>query len=496
MNSTEKITANEFRLGHPVGLVCDTDIAYTKLANQILESLKASIPNTFLSDPAALKRIAVKMALFVEDIASDLFLWETFKSLYNEKFKKELPFYKVDKDDSQKYDVKLALWMFLSIEVKNAFIHPEFIHLEKMALEILQLISKFGEAHKELPANTKLNAALYNLDALKDITCVKRMVMWLQNSCYLGNWETVADVRPYMQALGIKDETLIRLAIAQDFAFTKRTWPLSMRAQDVYAEILRYATEDKNDEDAERIEEIEFREMELYRLTDNDEQTKKLTSFTGEEFVMDFTTLDPKGKKSPCNAIMTSIGFFNGVWHPIGLAHPTTVDDEQWNKYVEDQKKQSSMSGSADGKFDAIIKKHKGQRLFYMAGTDAYKDWIEKELGVKNPAVIGQLEAKLGKNKPFAIFLEDNGQTNFNLLPELINDKNNPFKKEDGENFTKLDFITRPQNCAPNLLKYLLEHKFLSQLSCYSANDGKQDNKIIQDNIEFIARFFRRDIDW
>ena len=114
MNTYEKsmITLKDIRKGHPFGFSSATDTDYVRIANTVYEMLHY-ISFCAQRTDEEMKRMAIKLTLYFEDIVSEIGLWRSFVHLHQSLYGKPLPFYYTGmgytEDEPNIYDIQYLL---------------------------------------------------------------------------------------------------------------------------------------------------------------------------------------------------------------------------------------------------------------------------------------------------------------------------------------------------------------------------------------------------
>ena len=85
------ITLRDIRKGHPFGVSSSTDKDYADIANTVMAMLRYTPFCTERSDEE-MKRMAIKLTLYFEDMVSEIGLWHSFVRKYQQLYGKPLPF--------------------------------------------------------------------------------------------------------------------------------------------------------------------------------------------------------------------------------------------------------------------------------------------------------------------------------------------------------------------------------------------------------------------
>ena len=131
LNTYEKsmITLKDIRKGHPFGFSSATDTDYVRIANTVYEMLRYVSFCAQRTDEE-MKRMAIKLTLYFEDVVSEIGLWRSYVNLHQSLYGKPLPFYYTDmgytEDEPNIYDIQLLLWdATLDDEYSETLVNPD-----------------------------------------------------------------------------------------------------------------------------------------------------------------------------------------------------------------------------------------------------------------------------------------------------------------------------------------------------------------------------------
>jgi hypothetical protein len=118
--------------------------------------------------------------------------------------------------------------------------------------------------------------------------------------------------------------------------------------------------------------------------------------------------------------------------------------------------------------------------------------WVKEKLLIENIDILADME---NVKTPIATFFEDNGQTTTCFDAECIKHPDNPCYDKSYAEENVLNFIGSRQTCSPGMLIYMLEHRLLPDAMFNDIRGRAHGRRLMQGNIEFLARCMRRDIE-
>lgn len=140
------------------------DLFYLKLSNEVKKIiLTSSHEQDFLNllDKEDIDLLCCFLCAYLEDLASETNVWNTFVRIHQSIYQKPLPFYNLDdyyEEEFNPQDISLLIWYFLNQRVSGKFIFPINSYITETADEIMEL---FEEAWEDAPINSKLKSYYY-----------------------------------------------------------------------------------------------------------------------------------------------------------------------------------------------------------------------------------------------------------------------------------------------------------------------------------------------
>ena len=164
---------------HPYKNQQPTDAYFLQLANQLY-------PYTEMDGilPVTRKKLCVYAAAYLEDIISELGLWQAFVNKNKELYEVPVPFYDIDKDyiegEINKEDIQFILWnTFEKMPYNHSFISPKHIGIDQMATYFFNILAK---AYEEAPENEFLNSYMKSYTTEEE---AEEKLNWLFGHTYL-----------------------------------------------------------------------------------------------------------------------------------------------------------------------------------------------------------------------------------------------------------------------------------------------------------------------
>mgnify|MGYP002623581135 CR=1 FL=1 len=491
--SINTITAGDIKRRHPRYLHCETDRAYAQLANDIHKLLHKGF--TFMEE-RQFRNACISMALFFEDMRSGLHLFETFTQMYQKMYGCYLPFYtsaNADAPEAPLDAMRFMLWHSCVAERKGAVINPTNDGVKAYAEMLLDL---WEERKQTLPPNEELADFLYAEETQTDANMVKTVLVWLSRYCPLGRWFTsLSDEEltdEYKDILnGIDKDTMVYAADCYSL-FERQTWPLSMTPQHVYAEMIRLDMNDPDDPLAEAIDHLVGRPFGIYEVMGLVGNAVRLKDFLGRVISVDQHDFlgDVKQIVRKNTHLGGSVICLDGKWCINGPCIWSKPVKRDIDKQLDKLRYQHHLLNDYAGQYDNFISSHGGERLYICRNAKEHRQWLKNELKLN----AGEMPiTDEYKSKPIAVFFEDNGQMSNCFETACIKHPDNPgYNIPDAEESSMTFFVS--DFCSPGMLLYLIRNGLLPDIMFNDMHGREHGRRLLQDNIDFMARCMRRDI--
>lgn len=484
---------------HPGGFLFETDMAYTELANKIYDIICDILPTDFTHQET--KEISADIAVHCEDVISGTHLFETFSRIYQRMFHFSLPFYDDNEDnDNNGFNLnalRFVVWHSIMTQNLNRLINPMNQGVKMIAEAVLDML-KIHAAN--LPANEEMVDYLYSEEVQTDPIETKKVLMWLMYDCYLGRWELHDSHEESIRRLlnGHGNESMVKYAERSLCTFTSRTWPLSLKPQTIYAEMIRIEMDDDNDDIARAIESITFAPLGLYHITSCDSNYLTVQDYHAKTYTIAIDSFDynPQGeikRNLHTDVIASFISMDNKTWHVNGICSFTNGTQDEFDTYCNNSKHSDELIDRRMHQFDDYINQHGGKRLFFFKDRGDYIGWLKKELHMRNVDSI-DLDI-IPDGQPLTAYIETSGNMIICFNTEAIKHPDNKYYNSiEGREYGFNTFI-EPNSCSPEFAKFLIENNLLPDALINDTHGMERGRQLLQENIEFFARCIRRDID-
>lgn len=226
----------------------NTDIYYLKIANKINNNFNTIISlslSQFLSkDDKAV--FCCFLASYFEDIISNLNIWQSFKLMHKELYKKPLPFYDIDQDyideEINFEDIAFLTWYYLNTIQDNQFISPYNDFILDIATVTMQVLD---EEYEYAPENNILKSLYKFENSDEDFNKTRAFMQFVFFESYLFYTDTKYELdQEYLKTIEENKEEAPETVlgyireITEDFTFNKTSSLLAVNAKDWAKNIL------------------------------------------------------------------------------------------------------------------------------------------------------------------------------------------------------------------------------------------------------------------
>lgn len=487
------ISVSEFQQLHPAQIQCATDKFYTQLTNTICSFFEDSHIGFYRDE---IKQIGTAIALWLEDMASGTHQWEVFEKLYKQQYHRELPFFNnVNNDNWLSLQLQFIVWHSVQSTTDERVFNPENPAIHKIAQDLFHYFMQQGYYDDGvLPANQELADFLFCEETQTDFFEVKKVLIWLAFDSYFGHWDaTYLDInslqvheycsfheglQPHPALYGLRSE----------YCITRRCWPLSLYAKDIYAEMIRIEMDDDNDSYAQAIADIQSKQYSLNRQLSSNKDEIILEDYTGETFKVMRDSFSNANNINSCRYMLGGFAKFNNQWNANGFGSwLKDISPEEWEDCCQEQIFSEDKESN-----EIILERLGGKQLHFVKDVNELKQWHQQHLGIKNLNYSDFAEHF--DDTPLVIFVPKYGGMSIYNIAMAICAPNNPYYDKECAKEDSLGLLADPDQCSPEMLQYLLDHNMLPDAAMTSLRGEEYGRQQVQENIHFLARCLRRDL--
>lgn len=488
-----KITILDWKCERLHAMSYPTDAYYVKLANKLLEYIRFSSLGKDLGEFEQ-SRLAKTIALYFEDVISGVGLWRAFVDMHKELYGKYLPFFEIDEEDYyldeiNRKDVQFLIWMCRMRFREETFFNPENWGIEELASSLYAVLdAEFEEA----PINSRLKENLLEPQIFGDLMLVKDWCIWMLDGSYL----TVQDQNVF-NYLGRLEEELTSLYgsenkstvtyIAYSIAsISMKVGPLALTVPQWLSRLLKVQGMDV---ESQLVAGLESMPINLYLLKDFDNENLYLEGLDEKTYKVcrnSFSGLS-EAVLQIGKGVIAPLVRYNQTWHVVGGASWGNFAE----KFEEIRKETKDKKASDQLLFDKILAANAGSPLLYFKDYEELMDWLGKHIGFSSDF---KLSTGLKSGENLIVWTDPTSDLKVvSGAAACIKDERNPYYNSEKAGEEALGILVDSQQVPSEMLHYLLEHHLLPDARINSIKGAEGGKKLIQENLDFVARFIRED---
>lgn len=490
------LSQEAFRSFHHAAHACATDSYYTALANRLCAAFMPC-RDDFYTLPI-LKRISLKVALYMEDIVADMGLWRSLSEQCRQLFGFDVPVYHSAgdyyADEPNRDAVAYLVWDTVRLAHDDWTLRAEAPELHRLTDAAFDLIdSEFEKA----PVNDEGKAALRQMieDSGNDFLSLRTALSWVAMNDYLvcddcerllqEKWQEVHDSTRH----GMTPDMEMFVSHVR-MLFDYRMGPLALYPNEWLANLARtYGMEDKR----KTLVDVQSLPFEVFRYDVDKDGTLHLEDTTDHKIDVAKDELNHTPKEvSTYDGCMAQFVKFRGQWHLNGSFTPLHL-----NGQLEGQKAGDSATTGHNihpVSTDELLQKTGGRRLLFFKDTGELVGTM-KEFELYPKDAMNSFPNDDSHKLP-CLFVDetdpvDNVFIGFQMSPYICS-PDNPYYDRDTarENAVTLLWTT----AAPvSFVSYLVKHGLLpdaatSPVFCQGGNDDMR-----RGDMYFLMRTERRE---
>ncbi len=487
----KRIFQSHWHITRPMGIISQSDTYYLDLSNKIHSLIDSMRADEIISDKST-RDISIKVAGYFEDVISGFGLWKAFVNIHLKMYGKYLPFYEINEadyydDEINLEDVTFLVWSELqSYEIDNEasrFLNPENPFLTLIALKIYDLLDNEFET---APENVSVCNYIHKFNHIDDLMSARNLLGWLHYDSYLSmsyprlNLKKEIDILKSRKADDFYRENLeiIKYALEKTIIFSKTCTPLAIKTKDWLAQIFVGTPK------AEIFKSIDFKQINNYNIIDSDTETFTIINAEKEKFIVSIDSLSNPPSFKTEKLIMCALVFFNGLWHVNGFA--------SFSSQKLDIKSNDSLLSAKENNKNAYeyVLKHIQKPISYFKNSQELLNKLVQIFPDTEKKNI--LPAELSKFSNFVLFVHPNiGLGFYPNLAQHITDPENMYYDQEVNETEGLGVLTSYYALPKELLEYLINNNLLKGICLKSLLGKEYGKKQLQENIQFVVRFFQ-----
>ena len=512
----KKIVTNDIRFCHPDNMASQTDLYYMRLANRIQGCLCEEFQVEDENKEKIIRRGAILLTNYMEDIVADSGVWRTFSNLCMDLYGHPVPLFHEEEeyypDEPSLNAVRYLLWSAWS-DVTDDYVYSDASLLELMAFTAFSILD---EAFEEAPVNeqlaevtdSQLQLATEGFDELRIV------LKWLYGKCYLISGERNDSLldKHADEMLSLAEGEMFPLKsldMARYYASTRciflyRSGHLALYPKDFLAAMMRAKGMTQEAEDVESIEFLNFGTYKIESIEPQANPTEKapgaervrLTKTSGRQidiYAGELNLPRDKGVEDYDACMASSFVLYQGEWHLNGIVMPFEGAAGKWDDLCKDDPDYTE-PGKQILTGEMLLERTGGKQMVYCADKKELKDFLMEKIGLPGNC-IGVVDKRADKFPTVFIDTENPKQSLqffFGYSP-CIADPDNPFYDKEEARESAINILSDAGSATTHAVQYMLDHGFLPDiyddkvLSEFSTVEEKRKD------IDFLMRYYRRE---
>lgn len=491
----KKIFPADWLKYHPYNRVDETDRYYIKVANEVLNLLDTCpIPEAFPSFETK-KEVACCFTAWLEDMVSELGIWNAFTKECRKLYGRPLPFIEINEEEYldeaiNPEDVNFLLWHLFQRLSPHVLINPENPGINVVAWDLFDLL----DAHcEDAPCNMRLlDYVDFEREELTDFLEYRKLIEWLHFDCYInyGNSESYEEkVLQQIAKYDFSKDYADKVAYDQKIydLFNHRNHLLALTTPEWYAKIAAFY---RFDENKSMFDDVEFRTQRKYYLEKEDEIYYYLIDIlTHEEFpVFKKSTGHVPNAKPGSTLFNCALVRFGGEWWQNGVMIGYDRKDLS-QEDLEDTKEREKENKRAA--YDDFIRASKGELLMYFSSDKELDTFLTKSMGYNYAG--GLEELKVGAGLILTATPEEGLMVQKSGL-KSIKDPRNPFYDPHVAKREAISFYAVSGFCPIEIVQYLTHKGYLPDAALNSVKGEERGRQLVRENWDFLIRYYQRRI--
>lgn len=491
------ITAADLRSHHINKHPYATDMEYTAVAKNLQKIITANVTGGFFNS-AVIKELAIRLTLHLEDTVADAGVWKSFCTEHHNLYGRWLPFLwnskKLPLDEVTPESCAFIIWMVLTSFDDTRYLNPLVPAVEALASVVYDYMNLVFE---DVDINEEMLDDLYSNERLTDFYKMRDVLSWLADAdgCYLSDWDTTVGAgkeeyetfRKYLSK-----ESHITYQVRSILPFKEKVGPLALLPQEWYASMLKSHGKKSY---AKMVREIAAKRFDTYLIQNCNNGVLTMKDVDGEVFAVEQESFGLGfDQRSPeHNLAITSFASYNGKWHVNGIAMFRSLTKD-FDDVIKERRESVEGHERAKDFFEEMVKQNGNRRLYYFSRFEQMVDWFEENAPQRGMRKFfdGFPPYMKKRLKNILAFLPTDGDPEFSVdTCNFICDTHNPFYDRTEAKENGFDIIDETMSISGECIRFMIEHRMLQDFS-FAGGDHIASHQLMQDNIDFVARYYRR----
>lgn len=487
-----KISHADWRLSHFLPSASPSDAYYTKLANKLFDliSFNGIDPRFTALD---LREITLSIASYFEDVISDVGLWRTFVTTHKELYGRYLPFYYIDEeeyllDEINLQDIFFLLWAGAQRHNEDSILNPENPNLIQLATQIYNFLdAEFEKA----PINTQLVEGMLKPYWFIDFFNLKEWLNYAYDNLSLLQdplmFDHELEEEQKLEPIFGDSESMLVYTVSSILTLNAKIGPLALTTPQWMSRLLRLKGMEN---EAAMLDSIECKPVAVYLIKEYDAEVVTLESIAGDILTLARNSFS----ELPDETLQTSKLFIASLARSNHSPYWQLCGDSTWmsqsDLFIQSQQDERHSKECSQIMRDKLLAANDNHPLLYFADYQEMKQFIATHIGFAD----GFVDTEEMKDQTMIVmYIQPDGtlSTVPNKAP-CIKDDRNPFYDPKIADKEAMSFIFYFEMTTSEMAHYLVDHNMLPDACLNSLHGPEHGRELVQQNIGFLLRFFRR----
>lgn len=487
------IPITDWQLEHPIGVVCKSDAYYARLATRLANMLRVMIGHDYDISDEEIKVAAMDITAYFEDKLSGINLYNTFMTLYRERFGRFCPFYEVDESDwfdnePNIPDIRFLLWWCLNRVNPDTLLNPLNQAIEEMSRSIYELLM---DEFEFAPDSPELYEWLYDHDNFNDSIKIRSVCEFLASKSYLtATYDTDSCLNEiyntYISFMGeeVQHSPMLAYGIQSYFSLNVKCGPLALAPQEWLGAILRFSGDEGLISIGNKISGIRTRSLLAYEIIAVHDDWFEVRSLGDETLKLSFDPLpeDIIADIKEGHIMVASLFEYDGFWKVNGISTFSSKKislEEEIKLYLQKLK-------DLDWTYKMQIEKNNGSQIGVAGDFKEFERRFDLDKAQDTSTDL-DLREEARKGKYLLYFINSN--SSMSIIPDrakYVALPDNPYyNKEEAEKYSALILID--DNSTEEMRDYLISHNLLPDARLKGSYSDEEAKKWFADNASFLS---------
>lgn len=491
------VTTRDWVAVHPKDLHCAADPLYAQLSSRLANFLYGIVGDSDTVTKDDFKIIGIDLAAYLEDKINGINLWNSFISLYREKYGREYPFFDVKSEDlipdePNLPDIRFLLWRGFSVSDPDSILNPLMEALQPVVEGVYDMLM---EEFESIPESPELVEALYSPEIYDDPIKFRQLCCWIANNAYLT---CIADPEESLMSVyetyyGFFEdsypESVLFYGMQSYYSFNTKCGPLALPTTKWLGRMLEMSDVTTLRATGDKIGAIRTLSLLPYEVVSVGADSCLLRSLSGSEMKLSFMMLREDSIKDikSGQVLITSLFDYEGSWQVNGLM---SISDKK-ETIKAGIKEYTEKKDNQHRAYKYLTERNGGKRI------GVAKDWTELSVRLEMDKAYtseDEYHEEVKKSKNILYFIDSDGS--MSVVPELGAAVALPDNKYYDKEFAEENgsVLITGNMASDELRKYLIENRLIPDACLVGDEPESCDPKEwFSENASFINDFCHTD---